>query len=339
MAILSGKVLITEIQRWLVRHHDNLCAILDFKATKPISDSQLRRLLATVDTPQLQQFHCRYFGWSLTLVASGGWASIDGKELRGTIEGVLGEKRGLCLVHLVSHQGISVASDFYEGQKESEIIVARKLLTANNLSKTGVTLDALHCQTQTLELVVNQAGVYVVEVKANQTQLGADLTDHMTLSVPTNTIQTYDKGHGRLEKRTYEFYDVSGVSFESRWKVAHIQRLIVVNRHFTQLKTGKISQEQSFYISNSVLHSDQTLADAIRGHWSIESGHWVRDVTYGEDRLRCSNRPRMKTLSSLLSVAFSLTKQQAFPNIKAFHEDANAKPMIISKLFVHHKAP
>ena len=339
MAILSGKVLIREIQRWLVRHHDGLCTMLDFKASKPISDSQLRRLLTTVDTPQLQQFHCRYFGWSLTLVASGGWASIDGKELRGTIEGVLGKKQGLCLVHLVSHQGISVASDFYEGQKESEIIVARKLLTTNELSKTGVTLDALHCQTQTLELVVNQEGVYVVEVKANQTQLCADLTDHIALCVPANSIQTYDKGHGRLEKRTYRFYDVSGVCFETRWEVAHIQRLVVVDRHFTQLKTGKISQEQSFYISNSMTHSDQTLADAIRGHWRIESGHWIRDVTYGEDSIRCSNRPRMKILSLLLSVALSLTKQQAFPNIKAFHEDANAKPMIISALLVHHKAP
>ena len=121
--------------------------MLDSKASKPISDSQLRRLLTTVDTPQLQQFHCRYFGWSLALVASGGWARIDGKELRVTIEGVLGEKRGLCLVHLMSHEGICVASDFYEGQKESEIVVARKLLTTSNLSKTGVTLDALHCQT------------------------------------------------------------------------------------------------------------------------------------------------------------------------------------------------
>jgi predicted transposase YbfD/YdcC len=262
----------------------------------------------------------------------------------GTIEGVLGEKRGLCLVHLVSHQGISIASDFYEGQKESEIILARNLLSNNKLSNVGVTLDALHCQTQTLELVVNQAGVYVVEVKANQTQLCADLTDHVTISRPTNTIQTYDKAHGRIEKRTYQFYNVSGVCFEPRWQVAHIQRLILVDPvrrcgHFTQIKTGKTSQERSFYITNSVTHTDQTLATALRGHWSIESGHWIRDVTYGEDSIRCSNRPRMKTLALLLSVAFSLTKQQNFPNIKAFHEDANAKPMIIRELLVHYRTP
>lgn len=339
LAILSGKVLIAEIHRWLVRNHTFLNYILDFEALNPISDGQLRRLLASIDPHQLQQFHCRYFGWSVPLVASGGWVSIDGKELRGTIEGVLGEKRGLCLVHLVSHQGVSIASDFYEGQKESEIVVARSLLTNNDLSKTGITLDALHCQTQTLELVANQAGVYVVEVKGNQQELCADLTDHLAFCSPTNTIQTNDKAHGRIEKRTYGFYDVSGVCFESRWQVANIQRLIVVDRHFTQLKTGKVSQEQSFYITNSVVHSDEMLAAAIRGHWSIESGHWIRDVTYGEDSIRCSNRQRMKTLSLLLSVALTLTRQQGLPNIKAFHEDANAKPMTISPLLVHHKTP
>lgn len=339
LAILSGKVLVTEIHRWLVRNHTFLNYILDFEAVKPVSDGQLRRLLANIDPYQLHQFHCRYFGWSVPLVASGGWVSIDGKELRGTIEGVLGEKRGLCLVHLVSHQGVSIASDFYEGQKESEIIVARNLLTCSNLSNSGVTLDALHCQIETLEMVVNQAGVYVVEVKANQAELAADLVDHMSFCKPTNTIQTYDKGHGRIEKRTYSFYDVSGICFNSRWQVADIQRLIVVDRHFTQIKTGKVSQEESFYITNSIKHEDAVLAGAIRGHWRIESGHWVRDVTYGEDAIRCSNRQRMKTLSLLLSAALTLTCQQGLPNIKAFHEDANAKPMIISALIVHHETP
>jgi hypothetical protein len=130
---------------------------------------------------------------------------------------------------------------------------------------------------------------------------------------------------------------VGGVAFESRWEGCHIERLIVVNRHFTQLKTGKVSQEQSFYITNSLGHSDEQLADAIRGHWSIESGHWIRDVTYKEDAVRCTHRPRMKTLALLLSVVLSLTKQKGLPNIKAFQEDANAKPMIISGLFVHHQ--
>lgn len=202
----------------------------------------------------------------MPLVASGGWTSIDGKELRGTIDGVMGEKRGLCLVHLVSHRGLSLASSFYDGQKESEILVARDLLVATNLSNVGVTLDALHCQTQTLEMVVNQAGAYLVEVKANQAELAADLSDHLSFCEPTNTIQTYDKGHGRLESRIYRFYEVGGVYFESRWQESHIERLIVVDRHFTQLKTGKVSQEQSFYITNSLSHSDLNLADAIRGH-------------------------------------------------------------------------
>ena len=52
--------------------------------------------------------------------------------------------------------------------------------------------------------------------------------------------------------------------------------LVVVDRHFTQLKTGKISQEQSFYISNSMTHSDQTLADAAAQGFAQHWRQWAR---------------------------------------------------------------
>jgi predicted transposase YbfD/YdcC len=312
-----------------------MCNILDYESVKPISDGQLRRLLASVDAHQLYQFHCRYFGWSVCLVSQGSWLSLDGKELRGTIEGCLGQKRGLCLVHLVSHQGMSVGSCFYSGQKESEIVSARNLLSVINLSNCGVTLDALHCQVETLEMVVNQAGVYVVEAKANQAQLCADLTDHVQLCQPLCQLKTYDKAHGRLEERTYRCYDLSGVCFEARWQDCQFRRLVVVDRHFTQLKSGQVSQEQSLYLSNSERHTDEQLCQAIRGHWSIEAGHWVRDVSFREDKIRCSHEQRMKNLSLLMSVSVNLTKQYKVSNIKAFHEELNANPLAISKMIRH----
>ena len=167
-----------EIHRWLVRHHHFLCHTLDYQFAKPISDGQLRRLLTPVDAQALSQFHCRYFGWSASLIAAGNWLSLDGKELRGTIDGVSGQKRGLCLVHLVSHQGLRVGSTFYTGQKESELISARNLLKDNDLPNFGLPLDALHCQVDTLMMVLGQGGVYVVEAKANQETLCDDLADH-----------------------------------------------------------------------------------------------------------------------------------------------------------------
>ena len=98
LAILSGKVLITEIRRWLVRHQDWLCQTLDIESISVISDPQLRRLLSTVNYELLYNFHTQYFGWDLALLLEDSWISVDGKELRGTIDGVMGQKRALALI-------------------------------------------------------------------------------------------------------------------------------------------------------------------------------------------------------------------------------------------------
>jgi len=45
----------------------------------------------------------------------------------------------------------------------------------------------------------------------------------------------------------------------------------------------------------------------------------------------------MKTKWLLVAVDLSSTKQKCLPNIKAFHEDENVKPMIISILLLHHQ--
>jgi predicted transposase YbfD/YdcC len=209
------------------------------------------------------------------------------------------------------------------------------LLKDNGLAGCGLTLDALHCQVETLNMVLDEGGVYVVEVKANQATLCDDLADHVALCSPLLSWETHDKAHGRLEKRTYSTYDIAGICFEDRWQRCQMKRLVVVNRHFTHLKSGKVSEEQSFYVSNAGFYSDHELGCAIRRHWSIESSHWLRDVTFGEDAIRCSNETRIKNLALFLSVGLNLIKQHGPPNIKAFHEDANANPLIISSLFKH----
>ena len=104
------------------------------------------------------------------------------------------------------------------------------------------------------------------------------------------------------------------------------------------LQSGKVSQQQSFYVSDADSCKDEELGCAIRGHWSIESSHLLRDVTFGEDAIRCTNEQRMKNLALLLSVGLNLIKQHEVPNVKAFHKDANTNPLIINSVFKHYKS-
>ncbi len=61
-----------------------------------------------------------------------------------------------------------------------------------------------------------------------------------------------------------------------------------------------------------------TLAAWVRGHWEIENRlHWVRDVTYQEDKsmVRTGNAPRV--MASLRSLAISLLRIDRHSNIAA----------------------
>ena len=81
----------------------------------------------------------------------------------------------------------------------------RELLQEDSLASQCLTFDALHTQSQTLEMVQNGQGTYIAQVKANQAVLLEDLQDHTKLMAPVAEEQTSEKGHGRIEERKASF--------------------------------------------------------------------------------------------------------------------------------------
>ncbi len=337
LAAMAGKVLIAEIHRFLARHHDCLCSLLGLSVGYTVSDVQLRRLLALVDAAAYQRFHARYFGWQACLLPANSWISFDGKDLKGTIDGVVGQKRGLCIVRPLLHQGsISLPGLFYHGAKDSEISCVRELLQEDALASQCLTFDALHTQSQTLEMVQNAQGTYIAQVKANQPMLLEDLQDHAKLTAPVAEHQTSEKGHGRIEERKASFYPTDAVCFEQKWDSSKFATLVVVERESTQCKTGKVSQETSYYLSNTTLEQTAPgeLFETIRQHWSIEADNWVRDCTF-QDCIRCKEPTRSMTLASIISAAGNLLRQQKKGYLKAMQEDIACNPFVAVTLFKH----
>ena len=338
LAAMAGKVLIAEIHRFLMRHHVDLCSLLEIEQPRAISDVQLRRLLALVNVPIYQFFHNSYFGWQASLFPKGSWISFDGKELRGTIDGILGEKRGLCIVRpLLQQSSISLPGMFYHGAKDSEINCVRTLLKDPHLVNQQLTFDALHTQHETLEMVENAQGIYIAQVKANQAVLLEDLQDHIKLVAPMAEEQTLEKGHGRIERRKASFYSVGGICFEEKWDQSGFTTLIVVERESIQCKTGKISRETHYYLSNATTQqvAPEEFCAAIRRHWGIEADNWVRDCTFREDQIRCKDPARSKTLASIISIAGNLLRQQKKGFLKAMQEDLACNPACAVPFFKH----
>ena len=141
--------------------------------------------------------------------------------------------------------------------------------------------------------------------------------------------ETLDKGHGRLEIRRLQTSCVPNDYIKDRLAFPHVApmsppcrphvaRVFRLTRGVSHLKSGKTSHETVHGITS--LGPDK--ADAARpltlnrGHWSIENrSHYLRDVTFDEDRstVRTANGPAV--MACLRNFAISLLRLGAIATI------------------------
>jgi predicted transposase YbfD/YdcC len=76
---------------------------------------------------------------------------------------------------------------------------------------------------------------------------------------------------------------------DARWKACQIKTAIKVKREREELKSGKKSSEESYYLSNEVGNYEE-LSQAIREHWTVETNNHLRDVSLKEDKMRSKKR-------------------------------------------------
>jgi predicted transposase YbfD/YdcC len=267
----------------LKNHYEQLVTALGVEKRRPVSRAQLPRILEKVSVTVFNNLIFSHFGISLN-EKERTWLAIDGKELRGSIAS--GEKRGEVVVQAVTHKSRkTIAQSYYCGKKESEVPTVRKLLAEHELLSRKMSFDALHCKPQTLEMIAESKGKYLVGLKENQKQLLQQIVKTAENQAILWKISENEKGHGRIETRRYEFYDILEMEKAERWKDCQIRTLIKVNRLRNELKSGKKSMETSYYVSNEV-GTYEELSQAIRRHWQVETNNHIRDVTLKEDQLR-----------------------------------------------------
>jgi predicted transposase YbfD/YdcC len=319
LGILNRRESQLSIVRYMKNNLSFLCELTNQKVPKSVSAPQLGRILRSVNLLKLNELCIQSFGKEILQLTNSEWVALDGKELRGTIES---EKstRGEALVYAVSHQtGAVVQQTFYQGNKESEKIAVRKLLEESGLQGKSVTFDALHCDPTTLSQLERNQGIYLTQAKDNQEDLVKNLKSKERRFQPVYTRKTVEKGHGRLEIRNHQVYNIENELFGKRWDESHLRTLIVVERETTVLKTKKVMKETSYYITNrSAMVETETvgldLTNAVRGHWSIEASNYRRDVTFNEDHIRIRNSNAARVYAVLLSLAMSCLNQIPFSN-------------------------
>lgn len=285
-----------------------LSRIYPFTHGIPSADTY-RRVFLLLDTPQFADCFAR---WIESLHGrAAGVVAIDGKSARGS----QGERSSP--VHMVSawcHERGVVMGQVATEAKSNEIEAIPRLLKLLDLEDSVVTLDAMGCQREIAEAVVEAKADYVIALKGNQGSLYEDVKDFFEghrldhfREATFDSRKEAEKSHGREEIRqcrVSEDLDGALLLQQSKWKGMRT----VVELSYTRTEAGNTQHEKRYYISSQPAHAE-TLAHAIRAHWSIENQlHWSLDVTFAEDRSRARKGASPQNLSILRHCALSLLK-------------------------------
>lgn len=303
----------TAIHRWGAERVEWLKEFLELPHGVPSRDC-LRRVLLLL---QPEAFQKCFQHWIAEAVQTdeGGPArliAIDGKTCRRSHDG----SRGLGALHIVSawasEEGIALGQVATE-EKSNEITAIPQLLEQIDLTQAIVTIDAMGCQKAIAAQIVKGGGDFVLAVKDNQPKLREAIASHFEQHLERDledlryrSHETADEGHGRQDDRSYLLTKVpSDFGLKQEWPWI---KAIGYAVRITQHADGRESGEVRYYALSRYL-SGKRFGEAVRGHWSIESMHWVLDVNFREDDSRTRERTLGNNLSWLRRFAITLLKR------------------------------
>lgn len=171
LAMLMGRKSLVGISRFGRQHGPSLAHALGFRRGKTPTTSTLSRTLRRFDPGQLEAV---LSDWVTGRIAAHPFdhVSLDGKTLRGSRDG---ELPGQHLVAAYAPAVGAVLAQIRVDAKTNEHKAALELLGILPVKGKVVVGDAMFCQRDVAERVVEAGGDYLLVVKDNQPGLGIDV--------------------------------------------------------------------------------------------------------------------------------------------------------------------
>jgi predicted transposase YbfD/YdcC len=306
--VLAGCEDFVEIAEWAKVHEGFFRSFLELPHGIPAHDT-FNRVFAMLKPVTLQEVLLPWLRERRGL--PGEWIHLDGKALRRT----RCEAKRLKALQVVSawagQAGITLGQVAVEA-KSNEITAMPQLLELLDLQDKVVTTDAMGCQKESAQTIVEGGGDYILAVKDNQPTLHAEIqAAFATAATPparaSRLYTTEDHGHGREEQRTVQVLPARGhLSSAQLAAWLGVLTIVMMTRVVWCEATGMESIEVRYFLS-SLPPNARRIGAAIRGHWSIENGlHWVLDVVFREDARRLYDRTAAENVAFLNRLALSL---------------------------------
>lgn len=327
-AMLCGARSYTAIADWGRNYDQSLTTALGFTHQKTPCASTLHTIFSKLDKQILE---AKLAQWAEAVLSEDSGSTleaeaIDGKTLRGS------QKQGAAGSHLlscISHRLGLTLNQMPVPDSTNEIGAVGELLKGLVLEGRVITMDALLTQRKVAEAILSQKGHYVMIAKDNQSELRkwieSVFEQTIWLREPPTLAETIDKGHGRIESRKLQASSV--LEGSDLWP--GINQVFEIERKVEQKKSGQKSREVVYGVTS--LSGSQASAEELmkiaRQHWHIENkSHWVRDVTFDEDRSQVRSGSLPQVMAALRNTAIGLMRKAGKMNIAAACRRFAAQP-------------
>ena len=289
--------------------------------------STIGRLFNIINPKQFEKCFSLWMGQAIEL-DDYDIISIDGKTSRGSIDE---ESRGIHIVSAICRSHSLVIGQVKTNEKSNEITAIPDLLDMLVIKGCTVTIDAMGCQKKIVEKIVNGCKAdYVLNVKANQESLLNDIVEHFQNHEMVNKrenlniahqltknkkdpigdsslsmLRTIEKGHGRIESRTYYYSQDIQWMLDARKEWIGLKGVGMVLR---EVEVGNNKSSEYAYFIGSV-NTVKQMEKAVRNHWQVESFHWSLDVTYRDDANKTRKGYAPQNLALIKRIAYNVAKK------------------------------
>jgi len=246
--------------------------------------------------------------------------AVDGKSARGA------KDAGTRPPHLVAaarHDTGSVLGQRQVATKSNETTAFAPLLDTIDITGAAITADAMQTTRKNAKYLHRRGAYYVLPVKENQPKLFAAI-DAMAWEdpkVPAHTV--IETNRGRPETRVMKVLPAP-----VDLPYPHATQVFLIERTTTGRRNDKTAYTAELGVSSipTLLAGPAKFNSLVRGQWSIEVVHNIRDVTYHEDasRVRTVNAPHV--MATCRNLAISLAHLAGWTTIPAAHDYYRAHP-------------
>lgn len=169
MSIMSGYIGIRATGDFIERNRKDLLELLKPKNNKLPSFQTISRILINLDFNKLNKL---FSEWSKDYIEKDNWYAMDGKGISGTVKNPQDKYQEYTnLVSIFSSNNKQVLTVGKVKDKSNEIPCVKELIKLLDLEGVIFTLDALHCQKETVKIIKESNNDYVIGLKGNQKTL------------------------------------------------------------------------------------------------------------------------------------------------------------------------